>query len=402
MALQTSFDNITKKRFPEAAKRGRLFETALMRLTQWWFEEFFEIRDYGHIRSRTFNEVQKQLQQPDYEDDDGELIKNEKSLMKYALMRKGSRDTSAQLFTSLCRALGLPARLVVSLQSVPWQASVGKPKTTTKDSDNKGKGRTPVVSEAGAGSSSSVEEQSDEGASDMEEVTIPLKHDRADKGKMSFPGRGQSLNGQSQTNLKGKGKASSKHTIKLRKARFGKKIGRKGKGECILFCIFTTLTVLLGTPPPPIGGFPPVFWTEVFSRPDGRWMPVDPTRNITNKRKVFEPPPHDKNNRMVYVVAVEEDGYCRDVTARYARDYGSKTSKAQLGGRGRQLWWEYIMSLISRPYRLQRDDVEDEEFEFNIATEAMPTSMAGFKNHPMFDFDCFRFRKGLPNLHFSL
>lgn len=86
---------------------------------------------------------------------------------------------------------------------------------------------------------------------------------------------------------------------------------------------------------------------------------------------------------MVYVVAIEEDGYCRDVTARYARDYGSKTSKAQLGGKGRQLWWEYIMSLVSRPYRLQRDEIEDEEFEFNKVTEAMPTSVAGFKNHPM-------------------
>ena len=82
-----------------------------------------------------------------------------------------------------------------------------------------------------------------------------------------------------------------------------------------------------------------MFWTEVFSRPDGRWMPVDPIRNIVNKRKVFEPPPYDKNNRMVYVVAVEEDGYCRDVTPRYAKEYGSKTAKAQLGGRGRKEWW---------------------------------------------------------------
>ena len=83
-------------------------------------------------------------------------------------------------------------------------------------------------------------------------------------------------------------------------------------------------------------------------------MPVDPIRNIVNKRKVFEPPSHDKDNRMTYVVAVEEDGYCRDVTARYAKSYGAKTTKARLGGRGRKEWWAEVMALLTRPYRLVR------------------------------------------------
>lgn len=112
-------------------------------------------------------------------------------------------------------------------------------------------------------------------------------------------------------------------------------------------------------------------------------MPVDPTRYIVNKRKVFEPSPQDRSNRMVYVVAVEEDGFCRDVTARYARDYGTKTSKAQLGGRERKEWWQSVMALVTRPYRLVRDDAEDEEFEYLKYTEGMPTSIAGFKNHPL-------------------
>jgi xeroderma pigmentosum group C-complementing protein len=30
------------------------------------------------------------------------------------------------LFTALCRGLGIPARLVVSIQSVPWQAGIDK------------------------------------------------------------------------------------------------------------------------------------------------------------------------------------------------------------------------------------------------------------------------------------
>ncbi|KAJ7643955.1 hypothetical protein FB45DRAFT_999224 [Roridomyces roridus] len=34
---------------------------------------------------------------------------------------------------------------------------------------------------------------------------------------------------------------------------------------------------------------PPVFWTEVFSRPDARWIPVDPIRGLVNQPYIFDP-----------------------------------------------------------------------------------------------------------------
>ena len=94
----------------------------------------------------------------------------------------------------------------------------------------------------------------------------------------------------------------------------------------------------------------PVFWTEVFSRADARWIPVDPVRVIVNRRKAFDPTPNPNaeatkgrssrplrvENRMVYVLAFEEDGYARDVTPRYAREYGAKVAKVQQGGKGRR------------------------------------------------------------------
>ena len=55
---------------------------------------------------------------------------------------------------------------------------------------------------------------------------------------------------------------------------------------------------------------------------------------------------------MVYVVAFEEDGYARDVTPRYAVEYGAKVSKMQQGGKGKQDWWERVMTIVRRPYRL--------------------------------------------------
>jgi len=157
--LQNAFAAIHKSRIPDQNQRGRTFEAALRNLVEWWSTSFFAVEQGGHIRSRPFEEIQKQLEirglhvkdenDPDatinYESlqdivgDDGEQIRSPKSLMKHALMRSGSRDTSAQLFTALCRGMGIPARLVVSLQSVPWQAGVGKSKPTYQRKSQKGK-----------------------------------------------------------------------------------------------------------------------------------------------------------------------------------------------------------------------------------------------------------------------
>ncbi|KAI0763653.1 hypothetical protein BD413DRAFT_495167 [Trametes elegans] len=407
LALQNAFAAIHKSRVPEAAKRGRMFESAITRLADWWASTF-EIEPTGHIRSRTFEEVQKTIRlevpappdsdskgkgkgkaravEEDHDEDDeerygidGEKIRSAKSLMKHALMRRGSRDTSAQLFTALCRALGIPARLVVSLQSVPWQANVGKPKPTAK---KKGKAKENESGDAkGKGKAKADEDDED----DMEEVSIPGSSVvSTPRGRSPLRPDGSSPAASGQDKPK-----KAPPVIRLRKSR-GQKLGSSAAER----------------PPPPIAGertpdpttTAPVFWTEVFSRADGRWLPVDPVRVIVNRRKAFDPTPNpnDPNakpnrrrpvrveNRMVYVLAFEEDGYARDVTPRYAREYGAKVAKVQQGGKGRREWWERILAIVRRPYRLQRDDVEDEELQANQLTEGMPTSIAGFKDHPLY------------------
>lgn len=62
---------------------------------------------------------------------------------------------------------------------------------------------------------------------------------------------------------------------------------------------------------------------------------------------------------MVYVLAFEEDGYARDVTRRYAKEFSAKIAKVQGGsstigggGKARHAWWEAVMSIFTRPYRL--------------------------------------------------
>ncbi|KAF8527521.1 hypothetical protein BU17DRAFT_81725 [Hysterangium stoloniferum] len=348
LPLQSSFTHIHKKRQPDANRRGRLFEAAVMRLTQWWQETFFDAQDRGNgeIQNRTFDEVMLDLQkrnrlkEKDFEK--GEIIRSSKSLQKHALMRYGSRDVSAQLFTALCRALGIPARLIISIQSVPWKASIGK-----KNGSSKLKNRqTEVVQD------------------------IPRSNHRPHakgkgKAKALFPGSGQSLDGnQSSVGSDDKGKA----IIRLRKQRSkGRTLGSVEKG-----------------PIAPPGGYPPAQWTEVFSRADGRWLPVDLIRNFVDKCTLFQPPPHDKRNRMVYVLAFEEDGYARDVTQRYVREFTNTLSRTRGGGKGKKEWWDKVMAFITRPYRLHRDDVEDAELLSRQVIEGMPTSIAAFKDHPIY------------------
>ena len=222
LPIQNSFAMIHKSRIPDDVKRGYLFEQAISRLASWWADTFFTIKPVGHLRSRTFEDVQRVLLSrglldvtgkgkgkalPEdvdpledlFEDDEIEIVRSAKSLMKHALMRSGSRDVSSQLFTTLCRALGIPARLVVSLQSVPWQTNVGRSKTPAK---HKGK---------------SVElHDAEDNSEDMERVNVlsgdDMQVDEDGGDKISSP--------------KPNGKGKMSHTAKLQKNKsLGKRLG---------------------------------------------------------------------------------------------------------------------------------------------------------------------------------
>ncbi|KAG9308862.1 hypothetical protein JVU11DRAFT_11321 [Chiua virens] len=359
LSLQNGFAMIHKSHVPDQNKRGRLFEAAVERLITWWCESFFSVTPTGHIRSRTFEEVEEEISRcsdPDDLDpnDSGyERIRSVESLMKHLLMQRGCRDTSALLFTALCRALDIPARLVVSLQSVPWKSNVGK--LASKKDDPKGKGKAPQSS------ADDHEDLETDDQTGMQNIAVPpSKH-------------------------KGKDKEINP-VIKL----------RKQKSQSITRSESPAIGARsLKSPDPTVT--PPVFWTEVFSRPDSRWLPMDPVRGIVNKRHVFDPTytqnkatnkTFRQDNRMLYVIGLEEDAFGRDITARYAREYTAKVSKSQAVGAGpaggRKEWWGRVVQSITRPYRLQRDDLEDDELHMHQLTEGMPTTIAGFKNHPLY------------------
>ena len=219
--LQNAPLNIKKSRIPDPGYRGHVFENSIKALVEWWANVFFRVQSTGHIQSHTFEEIQRLLKSDDYEFDENyqlsyasleghEIIKSPKSLMKHALMRSGSRDVSAQLFTALCRALDIPARLVVSIQGVPWQANGGKSKRTRKSS----KTDTPADPDSDAG-----------------EEVVPAVRDAkgkgraidSDEGYVVSDGNRSSTTGSPSVNGrrkgKGKGRQRATPTVRLRKPR---------------------------------------------------------------------------------------------------------------------------------------------------------------------------------------
>lgn len=211
---------IHKSRIPDDVKRGYLFEQAVSRLASWWADTFFTVKPAGHLRNRTFEDVQRVLlskglvdvtgkgkakallQDVDpledlFEDDQVEIVRSAKSLMKHALMRSGSRDVSSQLFTALCRAVGLPARLVVSLQSVPWQTNVGRSKTPAKQKASKEK----------------VPHEDEDSGGDMEVVAASPQNENSSGDNLQVGGDATGKTSPGKPNGKGK----SSYTVTLRK-----------------------------------------------------------------------------------------------------------------------------------------------------------------------------------------
>ena len=130
---------------------------------------------------------------------------------------------------------------------------------------------------------------------------------------------------------------------------------------------------------------PPTVWVEVYSKPYQHWLTVDPVRGFLKATGLRHMEPHSsqRQNKLVYVVAFEEDGYARDVTARYTRNLHTRVERMRPSGRHTN-WWASVVKALHRPQRLDRDAVEDVELEDQARREPMPTSVGAFKDHPVY------------------
>lgn len=252
---------------------------------------------------------------------------------------RGSRDTGAQLYCAMLRSVGVRARLVCSLQPLPFTAggpTLPKPRNlkTSNKATKAEQIRAQVSRYSTANETTSI---SDVGkASPLQR----LGHPHATAYRLpSMPALPSAV------------RPTAEIPRRVRESLY------------------------------------PIYWVEVLDVAHQRWQPVDPL--VTNsmwKPRLMEPPASDKENSMSYVVAFDSDGTARDVTRRYAKAYLAKTRRLRIETaveNGAQ-WWRKALKPFARRWPTDLDQIEDNELMAIEGREPMPRNVADFRGHPVF------------------
>ncbi|KAJ5164239.1 uncharacterized protein N7500_006069 [Penicillium coprophilum] len=241
-----------------------------------------------------------------------------------AKMMEGSRDFGAQLFCALLRSVAVEARLVCSLQPLPFSGTV-------KDiTPSKPKPEYIVISSDDPGSST----------------------DERSKGEKS---------------------PAAQRPRRIGQPKFTPSRAPQPKLHSGLI------------PTPRESSFP-VFWVEAFNEAAQKWVPIDPvvTKSLAKPSK-FEPPASDSLNLMSYVVAFEDDASARDVTRRYVKAFNAKTRKLRVEvTKNGEEWWDKALKAYEKPFFEDRDEAEISELTSKSAAEPMPRNIQDFKDHPVY------------------
>ncbi|PGG99262.1 hypothetical protein AJ79_08599 [Helicocarpus griseus UAMH5409] len=268
--------------------------------------------------------------------DTAEILLSKEDFLKQASALQGSRDLGAQLFCALLRAVGVDARLVCSLQVLPF-TGVARGMTPSKPEREY-----IVISEDDGAKSTGDAGQSPAAASPASAQNTPPPSRIRRLGQPRFSASPAAAN------------PKPKQAIGL----------PRGFSESPF----------------------PVFWVETFNEAMQKWVPVDPlVTNTIGKPTKFEPPAADRYNNMSYVVAFEDDASARDVTKRYTKFFNSKTRKQRVEStKNGEEWWARTMQFFEKPFLDDRDQVEIGELTSKTAAEMMPRNVQDFKDHPVY------------------
>ncbi|KAL1306140.1 hypothetical protein AAFC00_004252 [Neodothiora populina] len=253
------------------------------------------------------------------------------TFIKRASTLKGSQDLGNQLFCALLRSVGVEARLVCSLQALPFSTAGVKSGTPLRSKPT-----------TYADGTTSAEEGSAAGSASDTSSTPRGRRRRIGQPMMAMPGGGQPF-----PNLPAKPK---KKPSSIRKLDY------------------------------------PIFWVEAFNPAYQRWVPIDATvTGVINKPSKLEPPASYEQNSMSYVLAFESNGCARDVTRRYAKAFNAKTRKSRIEStENGDKWWRKALKPFRRRKHTDRDQVEDAELATKEAAEGLPNNVQDFKGHPYY------------------
>ena len=116
------------------------------------------------------------------------------------------------------------------------------------------------------------------------------------------------------------------------------------------------------------------YWVEILIKKE--WITVDVVEGKTNCAKSLE---DHASKPMLYVIGCNADGSLKDVTKRYCKNYATGARKQRV----EEKWFEASMKPFETKLKLL-DKEEDKQLNKMMESAPMPTTVAGFKNHPLY------------------
>lgn len=304
-------------------QRDRSFKDGLQQASE-AFRGMFSITASGMHRARWPIDGDEDRQQSDPEPIDlADFIQAAEDM-------EGSQDTANQLFCALLRSVGVDARLLCSLQVLPFtnvNVKSSTPQTYAKHTVY-------IKTTDSAASESNAEDTTMQNSAAVGKV--PSVRRRI--GQPAFA-------------------SSSTTTVTPKKKNPTRKLSY------------------------------PIFWVEAFNTAQQKWIPVDPivTQTIGKPFKI-EPPSSYEWNQLTYAIAFEPAGHARDVTKRYTRAYNAKTRRQRVESTDAgAAWLKKALRIFRRRGRpLDREQLEDAELAQREAREGLPGNVQDFKDHPYY------------------
>nr|CAB3267791.1 DNA repair protein complementing XP-C cells-like [Phallusia mammillata] len=119
-------------------------------------------------------------------------------------------------------------------------------------------------------------------------------------------------------------------------------------------------------------------WLEVYIPKTG-WIHVDCISEIINDPKSAE---SSATQPVHYVITFDNDSAIKDVTARYASGWLTTTRKLRISYVESD-WWNNTMKMFKTKKKAM-DNEENKQLESDLLAQPLPTSIAAFKDHPLF------------------
>ncbi|VDO67270.1 unnamed protein product [Haemonchus placei] len=118
------------------------------------------------------------------------------------------------------------------------------------------------------------------------------------------------------------------------------------------------------------------YWVEFWDKKQKRWICVDPLRAAVDEPNAIE---ENATKPIVYVLAIDNEGGVRDVTARYAADYSRPDF------RRRRTDPDWIDRTLRKKVKFPPPArLEDNHFKKELVKKPLPTTLSEYKNHPLY------------------